>query len=299
MPVPPTSPPAFLRRWLPAAAGALLLVLGMLRAAEPPPPAPPSLEELKKDLQAVKRAATTPGDGSSSLKVALPSFQAAPEAAPAAPTRPAVDAGRETPDTNWLVNAMAPRDAAARDRFAADARAPLSDSRGALAAADGAQPPKPSDPNYLLKLYLSQAPAANGTEASRDPWELDQASRNDLGSFSRFLGDWVSPHDPALRGLIDAASPVQPGTTSAASPLAAGREKPLAAAEEPANPFLDALNSDLKPGEPLPDLAAPPAPPPPSLVTAPPPADAGPAPSNRPPPNPADDKKYFPQLHRF
>ena len=298
MPVSPTSPPASLRRWLPAGA-ALLLLAAALRAAEPPPPAPPSLEELKKDLQAAKRAATTPGDGSSSLQVALPAFQATPEAAPAAPTRPAVDAGRATPDPNWLLNAMAPRAAADRDRAASDGRASPSGSRRSAAAADGAQPPKPSDPNYLLKIYLSQTPAANGTEAARDPWELDPASRDDLGSFSRFLGDWVSPHDPALRGLIEAAAPAQPGTALATAPMAAGREKPPATTEETANPFLDALKTDLQPVAPLPDLGASPAPPPLSLVIAPPPADVEAPPANRPPPNPADDKKYFPQLHRF
>jgi len=297
MPVSVFRPRARLRRWLPATVGALLLLGAALRAADAPPPAPPSLEELKKDLQAVKRAETTAGDGSSSLKVALPSFQAAPESAPAAPSRPAVDPGAEAADANWLLNAMAPRDSTARDRATDDGRTQASDSDGRASQDAAAQPPRPSDPNYLLKLYLSQAPAANRTPAASDSWALDPAGRNDLGSFSRFLGAWVSPHDPALRGLIDAASPAPPGTAPAATPVAADSDRPLLASPEPTNPFLDALRPDLLPLAP-PELGAAPPPPPPSLVTPPPP-EAAPAPANRPPPSPADDKKYFPQLHRF
>lgn len=292
------------------AAGVLAILAGTLRAADqPPPPSPPSLDQIKNELQAVKRAENAGGDGTASLtKVALPAFPATaettPEAAPpphpaAGPVSLAPNSGRDASQPNWLVDAMLPRDSATGgDRSDAGFREQAPDTRGGKdpAATRGIRPPSASGADFLLNIYLSQLPADRSRTAPSQAWEFDSATPGDLGSFSRFLGDWVSPRDPALRGLIAAASPDTPGAVPLVEHLASRPGTGDLPDAAPVNPYLEALAPDLTAMPSGVSLA--PVPAPPSLVTSAPPPPAAPSP-NLPPPNPADEKKYFPQLNRF
>lgn len=284
------SVPAGFRRWrrlAPALTGVLVLLGASSRAADPP--APPTLEEIKGDLTAIKRSENDALNGSSSLpKVALPGLKPASDSAPPSPSpaAPAPSVRLKKPDnSNWLLDAMQPRtpDGTGGRRNAGDA------------GTGPARTKSTSDPDFMLQLYLAQDPAP---ESSRRAPGFDPTLRPDVGSFGAFLGQWVSPRDPALRALIAAASPDSagplPGPEREVLPPAA----PGAPAAGAANPFLEVLQLDLAPPAPAGGGAMPSSPsPPPALASAPAPDGGTPAPTR--PPNPADDKKYFPQLDRF
>jgi len=295
------------RRRLPAFAGALALLAGTLAAADPPP-APPSLDQLKNDLQAAQRAADAAGDGSASLaKVALPALHATPDTPAEAPATPA---GGPTPlipggnqaatQANWLVDAMLPPETnAAGNRSDTGTRDATADPRTAkdASANPGSRAPDPSGANFLLNVYLSQTKAAGSRTSPASAWTPDAAAAGDLGSFSRFLGDWVSPRDTALHGLIAAASPETPGSLPASGQRETRPDPADLTSATPVNPYLEALAPDLAPA--VSAMRPAPLPAVPSLETPAPAPGAAPPPANLPPPNPADEKKYFPQLNRF
>jgi hypothetical protein len=267
-----------------------------LRAGDAP--APPTFEEIKGDLKAIKQDGNdAAGQGTSLSKVALPGLRAAPDSSAAAPARPPTAAdltpdGRRPADTNWLLEGV---ELQTRARTAARPRAGAG-TRGETPLIDV------SDPAFMLRLYLAQPAARSVPEETRShDGASDRSAQSGVGSFDTFLSQWVSKRDPALRGLIDAAAPT-PASAVFAGP-GAGRPsaEPEPASVTAPNPFLAAFELD-RPGPAFGDIfsAAPgaPAPPPAFAPPLPAPEASAPAPA-APPPNPANDKKYFPQLNRF
>jgi hypothetical protein len=273
-----------------------------LRAGDAP--APPTFEEIKGDLKAIKQDGNdAAGQGTSLSKVALPGLRAAPDSSAAAPARPpaAADAapnGRRRADSNWLLRGVE------LQSKPQPATRPKPGARSQPEAAGRDEVPlidiDASDPAFMLQLYLAQPDARSAPEEARMRDEAsDPAAQPGVGSFDTFLLQWVSKRDPALRGLIDAASPTPAGAVFSGPSAGRPSAEPEPASVTAPNPFLAAFELD-RPGAAFGGIvsAAPSSAAPPPAVTPPPPAPEASAPA-APPPNPADDKKYFPQLNRF
>ena len=297
--------------WAAGFAGWVLLAAVPLGAADPAPP----LDELKSELKAIKRDQNTelnaPGSGP---KIVLPA--PAPEAAGETPFKPA--APREKPATDkvagkksdWLVEAMELQSRGRTDRW--------DEAKGTIAELKK-EPLDPSDPAFLVKIYAAQAREKKAREegnragegGAAPPWA---AASDDL--LAEYLGHWITPENRALLGLDKSraqeaaglgAAPVLGGLGPHPAKAAGPRVLPLdlsantdQAALPAENPFLAGLKLDAPPARPGAGVAA--APPRATEVgrpAAPPAPPLRPPAAARPPPSPADDQKYFPQLRRF
>jgi hypothetical protein len=285
-------------RLVPAVAGLLVVLAGNSLRAAGDAPAAPTLEEIKGDLKTIKRDNTTAaGQGTSLSKVSLPGLRAEPDSSATTPARPpsAADAapdGRGTANANWLLKGV---ELQTKSR-------PAAQPKEARTRRDEVPLLDASDPAFMLRLYLAQPSERSAEEEahSRDGVQ-DPSAPPGVGSFDKFLSQWVSKRDPALRGLIEAASPTPAGLNPSGPPTVPPLTLPEPPSTATANPFLAAF--DLNPpvsAAVAAALAAPsPSAVPPASASTPAPADSPARPPAAPPPNPADDKKYFPQLNRF
>jgi hypothetical protein len=281
-------------RLAPVLAGALIVTAAWLTGAEEPAPSP--LEDVKVDLKAIQRGNSSEFPAApAGPRVAVPGFspaqgEAAPTAAPSA-SWPNSQAGRKPANSNWLLEAMELQ-ARTRPNQGAGAKAP---GENKTIAVDS------SDPAYLLKLYLAQEPPGEGQSETSSPGKESRAVKDmDVGALDGFLKQWIAPRDLALLGLDATAQAatadlLSPGTR--ASAVAFGQTSMPPGAP---NPFLEALKFDplpldLTPAAPRPANLPPPAP----AVSSAPPKDSNQPAERNPPPNLAEDKKYFPQLKRF
>lgn len=274
--------------------GALGMTAAVLAGAEEPAPSP--LEDVKVDLKAVKRGNNSEfAPAPAGPKVSVPGFNPAPgEAAPptSAPAAGAnSQAGRKPANANWLLEAVELQ-ARARPSQSPGAKAP---GRNEMIAVDA------SDPAYLLKLYLAHEPPGAEQLGTSSPRKESRAVKEmDVGALDGFLKQWIAPRDLALLGLDGTAQ------TATADVLPSGIMAPAVAPGQTSmpfgapNPFLEALKLDPLPPD-LTPVAPPPAnlPPPTAAVSPAPPKDSNLPAERNPLPNPAEDKKYFPQLKRF
>lgn len=274
--------------------GALVVTAALLVRAEERAPSP--LEDVKVDLKAMKRGNNSELPAApAGPKVSVPGFSpaqgeaAAPAFPPAAGSN--LQAGRKPTNANWLLEAMELQ-ARTRPSQGAGAKAPGKNETMAVDA---------SDPAYLLKLYLAQESPGEEQSETPSPAKESRAIKDmDVAALDRFLRQWIAPRDLALLGLdanaqAATADLLPPGTPAAA--VASGQTSMQPGAP---NPFLEALKLDpLSPD--LTPTAPPPAnlPPPAAAVSPAPPKDSNLPAGRNPPPNPAEDKKYFPQLKRF
>ncbi|OHE82465.1 MAG: hypothetical protein A3G75_06030 [Verrucomicrobia bacterium RIFCSPLOWO2_12_FULL_64_8] len=211
--------------------------------------------------------------------------------------------------------------------YAAQAREKKAREEGNRAVRErGAAPPWAAASDDLLAEYLGhwitpENRALLGLDKSRaqeaaeggaaPPWA---AASDDL--LAEYLGHWITPENRALLGLDKSraqeaaglgAAPVLGGLGPHPAKAAGPRVLPLdlsantdQAALPAENPFLAGLKLDAPPARPGAGVAA--APPRATEVgrpAAPPAPPLRPPAAARPPPSPADDQKYFPQLRRF
>jgi hypothetical protein len=216
---------------------------------------------------------------------------------------------------NWLVNGV--------NKLGQETATGAAGKDAATAAspdgqADGSEldPLDPSDPQYLLKLFDEQKKRPDAKQAEARLHATPAAD-----PFAPFLQSWLgtSPvRDQVLdqyakKGELDAGVPalvaVPDYRATGASPVVtvAGREAP--GGDKP-NPYLIELNAPLLPAKDPsggfnpapaidPSVLAPAANGAPAMIA---PLDPLPdlrPPAKGPPPSPADDKKYFPQLKKF
>ncbi|MFA5057881.1 MAG: hypothetical protein WC485_07185 [Opitutaceae bacterium] len=299
----------FLRPWWRAAGVVGAAALALAQAAPPAaePAAAPPLEEIKGELKALKGGNNPDLSGlSSGPKLSVPGFTAPKDDSgpPAAPLeRPETRENKKPTNANWLLDAMALQTKAGSDK---DPKAMGQGEKNRLSVVD------PSDPAYLLKFYLAQKPENQTAEPAaarlKEPTDFGQT---ETGTLDGFLRTWISPGDQAPLRPGDASSTGYPGAWSAPATGPATVPKMPARRVDAPNPFLEALRSDLPASDqtgPVPSdrrpFALPAANPPsrsPSPAAIPPPApgDAPTSATRKPPPNPTDEKKYFPQLDRF
>lgn len=294
-------------RWngwrMPATAVTMVALLSLaapalVRAAEEPPP----LDQIKGDLKAVKPGAaselTTPAAAPT-----LPITElVAPGGEPPPALPPSADSAQKKreADPDWLVHAM---DAKPKAREGQQRHGKPTEAQSGKTDRPGA-----ADPDLMLKIYQEQE-AKEREQQKRPEAELDSplSKPGDVGLLSDLMKSWMSPQDATLFG-------VQPGSPAATGdgpvpptvPPVSPQTDIMVAPRGP-NPFLEAVQPDLR----IPDLGAPGAPPsldpagvppqagppvpPPTATPAAPGKDASPSPLA----HPSDDKKYFPQLDRF
>ncbi len=301
--------------------GALLLaVMPIAAAAEDSAP----LEATKKELQQLQSAQKTkPGaTGGESLKLDTPTLDV-PSATLGASEqwlakKNKQDRKREQQKKdaeNWLVNGV---DKLGRENAQGNGKAPTaadqdakesSDATAADAAIDS------SDPQYLLKLFDDQKKQPAGKQADAKPHATPGPD-----PFAPFLQNWLSSspvREPVLSqfskssdagGGAPMPASVADYRPASATPVsvATGREAP--GADKP-NPYLIELNTplpakDLSAGAgiaPIVDASvlAPEASKAPATIAPLDPLPDARTPAKGPPPGPADDKKYFPQLKKF
>jgi hypothetical protein len=275
-------------------AGTLVVTVAWLAGAEEPASSP--LEDVKVDLKAIKRGNNSALPAAPvGPRISVPGFLPPPgeTASPALPPAagPNSPTGRKPANANWLLEAMELH-ARTQPAQGSGAKAP---AKNEMIAADA------SDPAYLLKLYLAQdSPTEQQSDASSRRKEMPALKDLDAGILDGYLKQWIAPRDLALFGL-DASA--QAGAADLLPPSNAGfavvpRQTPLSPAAP--NPFLEDLKIDLNPTDLAPAASAPPIPAPPAAAVSPVPKDDSNSPAeHNPPPNSADDKKYFPQLKRF
>ena len=276
----------------PLLVGALFASAVLLPAADAPSPS--ALEEVKIDLKALQRGENPQLSGTpAGPSVSVPGFQPAPETA--TPPLPPALAGsnrrndRPPASANWLLEAMelqGSRRASARQR-----ENPWQKNEAILVDA--------SDPAYLLKLYLAQeAPRPAPAGAPEPGGDARLGGEIEAGNIDGFLKEWIAPRDLALFGLGEGGRAAFADLLPPADRFPAGAPAPMPTAPAAPNPFLE----DLK-LEPLaPDLAPAAMPslsPPPAAVAPAPPKGADTPAARNPPPESAEDRKYFPQLKRF
>lgn len=264
-------------------------------AAAAGPSAP--LEEIKSELKALKRDKNPElGAPGTAPKISLPSFSPPEDASPPPPLmeqKPSAHTPQKD-SSNWLLEGM---------DLQSDDRSQKTGSTNFAGDYSMGKMPDPSDPAYLLKVYAAQVREKKQREANERRRTGERASSSTLnpgaGPFGEFLGRWISAKNRSLLGLDKPPPTATGGAPAVLAPPGPTRRD---AAERKANPFFEAM----KPGPPPARTSSVPARQPETPRTvlprlaAPANADSLPAtPKPAPPPSPADDKKYFPQLSRF
>lgn len=281
-------------RLAPVLVGALVVTAALLAGAEEPAPSP--LEDVKVDLKAIKRGNNSELPAApAGPKVSVPGFSPAqgeavpPVSPPATELNP--QAGRKPANANWLLEAM---ELQARTRPSQGPGAKALGKNDAIAADS-------CDPTYLLKLYLAQETPGEEQARTSSPGKESRAVKEmDVGTLDGFLKQWIAPRDLALLGLVAAAQGATTDLLPPGTPAPAVAPGQTSTPPVPPNPFLEALKLDPLPPD-LTPAALRPAnlPPPAAAVSSAPPKDSNQPAERNPPPNPAEDKKYFPQLKRF
>lgn len=286
--------------------GAAFVALAQAAPPAAEPASAPPLEEIKGELKVLKGGSNPDLAGlSSGPKLFVPGFTAPKDDSgpPAAPRgTPDSREKKKSTNANWLLDAMALQTKTGSGKH------PDTDGRGqdALPVVDLA------DPAYLLKLYLAQRPedqtAAPATARLEDPGDIGQT---EIGILDEFLKAWISPRDQALLRPGGASSTGFSDTWPAPTTVPEVASMTTFPRADAPNPFIEALQSDLPPPDPtgaappvhqpfmLPPAAPPSENPTPAAIPSPVPSDAPVPVTRKPPPNPTDDKKYFPQLDRF
>lgn len=297
-----------------ALAGLLLAAAVAARGAEAPPGG--TLDQTKAELRQLQSdQRNKAGQQGGKLKLDAPTMdvQVAPDAAsPEAWLSDKLKQERKLKEAkdakkNWLVDGVEKLEkegSHAKDAAAVVAK-DVDGSQSAPHAID------PSDPQYLLKLFDEQKKPAEGKASA------NKATTATPDAFAPFMQSWLGS-SPVKGQLMDqfvsktdnGGTPVLPGdyrgpTGPANAPVAV--HDAVGAPKE--NPYLADLNTPILTKEVAQDAAqlssggAPAASSEvarsaPVLPASAPAADTRERPKG-PPPSPADDKKYFPQLKRF
>ncbi len=285
----------------PAWSLALAITLGAtgLSAAEAPAPAP--LDDVKRDLKELKQADKPDLNPGMVSGIAAPGFQAPdssnPPPASGVPSPLATKENKRASSSNWLVDAVELQRPGAQKKRTSVASAKKNGV---------AEPLDPADPSFLLKLYLAQHPSDRSSEGTLlNPGEPDSRKEEPNGLFNDYVARWMTPHDLELLGWHQEA----PGAGSFSFHPPTAATPPGGQSPAPTNPYLEGAGGGLPgPGAPVAGaLLRPPAAslgptwsdPGPTVTHPASSASATPASHPSPPANPADEKKYFPQLNRF
>jgi hypothetical protein len=297
-------------------AGFALLVAAQAPAAEGSAPLESTKRELEQ-LQAAQKNKSAPvtADG---VKIATPTLDAQAVENPVIQqwtdrkkSEERVEKQKQRKSENWLLNGM--------EQLEKEGTAATATTTDAITTGESpGTTVDASDPGYLLKLFDEQKKQTDGKEAAARPRPTPGPD-----PFAPFLQSWLG--NSPVRGQV--MDQLRNGNETAGAPVVAGRPEdfrgPEAAAFSgvavptstpgslPAAPKPNPYLVDLAPlSSPAKDVSAgsaplagidraltPAGPAPATPLIAPLPEAR--APMKGPPPSPADDKKYFPQLNKF